>query len=110
MQDAKTASGLLSNPDAIVEWGQVAFIITSITNCPICLTEPTIPKCTKCGHIYCWTCILQYLETNYKCPICYEYVSSEDLRSVMGKPDVNYEQKQLTMKLLKRNSVSILYL
>jgi hypothetical protein len=32
--------------------------------CPICLENlPAMiaPRITKCGHIYCWPCVLQYL-------------------------------------------------
>lgn len=32
--------------------------------CPICLSPPTAPRMTKCGHVYCYPCILQYLATN----------------------------------------------
>ncbi|PWN30386.1 hypothetical protein BDZ90DRAFT_229408 [Jaminaea rosea] len=31
--------------------------------CPICLSPPTAPRMTKCGHVYCYPCILQYLST-----------------------------------------------
>lgn len=31
--------------------------------CPICLSPPTAPRMTKCGHVFCYSCILQYLAT-----------------------------------------------
>lgn len=31
------------------------------TTCPICLSEPTAPRMTKCGHVFCYPCILHYL-------------------------------------------------
>lgn len=105
LEDSKDANTLLNNPDSIVDWEQVAMIMTSIPNCPICLTEPTIPKCTKCGHIYCWTCILQYLQNNHKCPICFQYVASDELKSVIGKKQPDYETNRIRMTLLKRKSV-----
>ena len=41
-------------------------------------------KITRCGHIYCWTCVLHYLalgeKTWRKCPICYEAVHQKDLK------------------------------
>jgi Zinc finger, C3HC4 type (RING finger) len=45
------------------------------------------PKITKCGHIYCWPCVLQYLayerERNWKrCPLCNEPVYKHSLRNV----------------------------
>ena len=29
--------------------------------CPICLSPPTAPRMTKCGHVYCYPCMLHYL-------------------------------------------------
>ena len=29
--------------------------------CPICLSPPTAPRMTKCGHVFCFPCILHYL-------------------------------------------------
>lgn len=109
LRDAKNVTSLLCNPDSFVDWEDVVMIKTAVPNCPICLTEPTIPKCTKCGHIYCWTCILQYLQTNYKCPICYQYIGSEDLKSIIRKNNTSFETKQIKMTLLKKNSVRILH-
>jgi len=51
--------------------------------CPICLQHPTAAKMTRCGHIYCWACVLHYLalgeKTWRKCPICYESIHNDDL-------------------------------
>ncbi|EFP77445.1 uncharacterized protein PGTG_03401 [Puccinia graminis f. sp. tritici CRL 75-36-700-3] len=57
--------------------------------CPICLSEPTAARMTKCGHIFCYPCILHYLELSddgkaqgRKCPVCYETILKKDLKSV----------------------------
>ncbi|KAH9472917.1 hypothetical protein MJO29_000003 [Puccinia striiformis f. sp. tritici] len=57
--------------------------------CPICLSEPTAGRMTKCGHIFCYPCILHYLELSddgkaqgRKCPVCWETVLKKDLKSV----------------------------
>lgn len=56
-------------------------------SCPICLGPPVAGKMTKCGHVYCWPCILHYLslsDKNWrKCPICYVPVDKLDLKSVV---------------------------
>ena len=43
-----------------------------------------LAKMTRCGHIYCWPCILHYLtlgeQSWRKCPICYEAVHEKDLK------------------------------
>lgn len=54
-------------------------------SCPICLYPPVAGKMTRCGHVYCWPCILHYLALSdkdwRKCPICYEPVHKKDLKS-----------------------------
>lgn len=52
--------------------------------CPICLSDFCAARITKCGHVYCWPCILHYLalddKTWRKCPICHEAVHKKDLK------------------------------
>lgn len=55
--------------------------------CPICLSTPTAPRMTKCGHVYCFQCILHYLGTSEnpkwaRCPICFDSVNEKQLKSV----------------------------
>lgn len=47
--------------------------VNSVTNqsdshegasCPICLSSPTAPRMTKCGHVFCFPCILHYLSVH----------------------------------------------
>ncbi|KXN88938.1 RING finger protein 10 [Leucoagaricus sp. SymC.cos] len=56
------------------------------TSCPICLAAPTAPRMTKCGHIFCFPCILHYLGTSdnkwARCPICFDSVNERQLKSV----------------------------
>ena len=33
----------------------------SLPNCSICTCEMTNVSATKCGHLYCWDCIIKYL-------------------------------------------------
>jgi hypothetical protein len=47
----------------------------------------TAPRVTKCGHLFCWPCLLQYLafEREYawkKCPLCTEPIYKTDIRRV----------------------------
>lgn len=59
--------------------------------CPICLDTPVVPRLTKCGHFFCWPCILRYAAATSsvagsgnwrKCPICFESISTRQLKSV----------------------------
>lgn len=79
-------------PDALVEWDQIMKILVSSSEesqCPICLFPPKAAKMTRCGHIFCFACMLHYLslsdKTWRKCPICYESVHLQDLKSASSK-------------------------
>ncbi|GAA96548.1 uncharacterized protein L969DRAFT_50248 [Mixia osmundae IAM 14324] len=54
--------------------------------CPICLSEPVAPRMTKCGHIFCYPCLLHYIELAEskwaKCPVCTDAIYGKDLKSV----------------------------
>ncbi|KIY52643.1 hypothetical protein FISHEDRAFT_34869 [Fistulina hepatica ATCC 64428] len=56
------------------------------TSCPICLSPPTAPRMTKCGHVFCFPCILHYLNTSEskwaRCPICGDTINEKELKSV----------------------------
>jgi hypothetical protein len=38
--------------------------------CLLCLEERTETSVTLCGHLFCWKCIIHYLQTNPSCPFC----------------------------------------
>ncbi|XP_070572655.1 E3 ubiquitin-protein ligase RNF10-like [Ptychodera flava] len=103
-----------ADPDILVDWElieQVRIFSHDVPSCPICLYPPTAAKITRCGHIYCWTCILHYLsltdKTWRKCPICYEAVHEGDLKSVVAMETHQYiSGEKITMKLMKREKGS----
>jgi hypothetical protein len=81
------------DPDEMVAWEDIQLVIATLDrdsaaeSCAICLEESIIlPQLTKCGHIFCLTCLLRYLESEYskKCPVCSRcQVCRADLRDVM---------------------------
>ncbi|KAF0989218.1 hypothetical protein HZS_1476, partial [Henneguya salminicola] len=78
-------------------------------SCPICLDEPTASIITKCGHIFCWRCIIECIlsnnsPTHCKCPICYQIITSTDIRIVLWKYDEHPKiNDKITMNLCVRN-------
>ncbi|KAG7398074.1 RING finger protein 10 [Phytophthora boehmeriae] len=77
--------------EALTEWTTVEQVLLwyddeSQQTCPICMDTFRAPKITKCGHIFCWPCILRYLSMTDKywrrCPMCFESVQKGHLRSV----------------------------
>lgn len=103
------------DPDVLVDWDAIELIRVfghEVTSCPICLEQPIAAKMTRCGHIYCWPCILHYLalgdQTWRKCPICYEAVHEKDLKSTRTEKVPSYAVGQtITMQLMKKERGTI---
>ncbi|NXX41115.1 RNF10 protein, partial [Tricholaema leucomelas] len=99
-----------ADPDTLVNWDfveQVRICSHEVPSCPICLYPPTAAKITRCGHIFCWSCILHYLslseKTWSKCPICYGSVHKKDLKSVIAMETRQYAiGDTITMQLMRR--------
>ncbi|XP_044300075.1 RING finger protein 10 isoform X1 [Varanus komodoensis] len=99
-----------TDPDTLVNWDfveQVRICSHEVPSCPICLYPPTAAKITRCGHIFCWACILHYLslseKTWSKCPICYGAVHKKDLKSVVALETRQYAiGDTITMQLMQR--------
>jgi len=72
------------------------------------------PKITKCGHIYCWPCVLQYLayekERNWKrCPLCNESIYKHELKGVKIMQSSYYKVGNLIkFNLMVRNKANII--
>jgi len=88
--DIKESTELNEDPDSIIPWAaveQVTMQLNDLPNCPICLYPPTAPQITRCGHVYCYACVLHTLaltDDNWvKCPICEQPVVGKDLKSVV---------------------------
>jgi len=103
------------NPDKLVDWENIHFVYFpshEAPNCPICLYTPVAAKITRCGHVFCWSCLLHYLQLSdkawAKCPICHEAVHQKDLKSV--KPYIQRKYARLdtiSMKLMRRPKGSV---
>lgn len=101
MKDSGDYKSHWANPDSLVDWQQIEEVIIRSAEepqCPICLFPPVAAKMTKCGHVYCWPCILHYLALSdkewRKCPICYDAVRIKDLRSTVAWPYHEYQMHE----------------
>ncbi|XP_067269429.1 RING finger protein 10 isoform X2 [Pseudorasbora parva] len=107
-----------TDPDTLVDWDfvqQVRIYSHEVPSCPICLYPPVAAHMTRCGHIYCWPCMLHYLSLSEKswskCPICYEAVHSVDLKSVVAMETRQYVSGNvITMRLMRREKGSLVAL
>lgn len=106
----------LTNADTLVDWKlieQIKLHNSENLCCPICLHAPVAGKMTRCGHVYCWPCILRYLRYckdtgNYKCPICDEYLHKNDLKSVVEITRSTYNLGDtVTLRLMRREKNSL---
>ncbi|XP_076127317.1 E3 ubiquitin-protein ligase RNF10 [Alosa pseudoharengus] len=107
-----------TDPDSLVNWDcvqQVRIYSHEVPSCPICLYPPVAAQITRCGHIFCWPCMLHYLSLSdkdwSKCPICYEAVNGPDLKSVVAMETRQYVVgDQITMRLMRREKGSLIAL
>ena len=63
--------------------------------CTICLDTAKEPVLTKCGHMFCWPCIYNWLDSKggrAKCPNCKNEITKDDLIPVYA----NGENKENT--------------
>lgn len=103
----------LNDPDLPLPWQDVVQVLVPLTSdavvaahgtaetdqagtCPICLSPPTAPRMTRCGHVFCYACMLHYLivaengtrtrgsmRHAKRCPICWDDVVARDLKAVL---------------------------
>ncbi|KAK0759995.1 hypothetical protein N5P37_007073 [Trichoderma harzianum] len=89
-----------ADADLFLDWSNVLQVIASsesqASSCPICLSEPVAPRMAKCGHIFCLTCLLRFMNSVLsedeakpgkaakwrKCPICEDSIYLPDVRPV----------------------------
>ena len=58
--------------------------------CTICLDTAKEPVLTKCGHMFCWPCIYNWLESKggkAKCPNCKNEITKNDLIPVYANDE-----------------------
>lgn len=89
-----------SDTDLHLDWNDVLQIIASstsqVTSCPICLSEPVAPRMAKCGHIFCLSCLIRFMNSSSNeegsrsgkgprwksCPICEDSIYLHEVRPV----------------------------
>lgn len=89
-----------ADADLYLDWTNVLQIIASTesqsASCPICLSEPVAPRMAKCGHIFCLSCLIRFMNSSSgddeaksgkgarwkKCPICEDSIYLHEVRPV----------------------------
>lgn len=114
----------LYDPNENVEWKDVHQVIFNMINatdvqCPICmepLSKMLTPRITKCGHIYCWPCVLQYLAYDKdpsrswkRCPLCNDPIYKNEMKAVHIHQSHYYKVgEKITFHLMVRSKGNVI--
>lgn len=89
-----------ADADLHLDWNNVMQVIASsqsqVASCPICLSDPVASRMAKCGHIFCLSCLIRFMNSSSndddtkssrgprwkKCPICEDSVYLHETRPV----------------------------
>ncbi|KAK6498940.1 hypothetical protein TWF481_011511 [Arthrobotrys musiformis] len=126
------------DPDSTLSWTSIlqvlASSITQSPSCPICLCDPVAPRMARCGHIFCFACLIRYMASEdaetqkqgqhfnnnqnkpkwKKCPICYDSIYMNEVRPVKfytgQEVPAPREGEDVTLRLMMRQPGSTLAL
>ncbi|CAB3242490.1 unnamed protein product [Arctia plantaginis] len=108
-EDGDYKSILIDPKTPIKWWEQIEQIVvrgTGKTECPICLSPPTAGRVGKCGHVYCWACILHYAATRETrlppCPVCIQTALHVKVMKPIRIVQWNSPAEEVTMRLVRR--------
>ncbi|OAD62763.1 hypothetical protein WN48_07220 [Eufriesea mexicana] len=62
--------------------------------CNICLDTAKNAVISMCGHLFCWPCLYQWLETRptrQMCPVCKAAISKDKVIPLYGRGDTRHE-------------------
>ncbi|OII71753.1 uncharacterized protein cubi_00560 [Cryptosporidium ubiquitum] len=65
--------------------------------CNICFENAYEPIVTRCGHLYCWSCICSWLDRGYgDCPVCKAGVNPDNVIPLYGRGSENCDPRKKT--------------
>jgi len=70
---------------------------TSSYECNICLDTAKDPVISMCGHLFCWPCLHQWLETRparQVCPVCKSAISKEKVIPIYSRGGENKDPRE----------------
>ncbi|XP_011688609.1 PREDICTED: RING finger protein 145-like isoform X1 [Wasmannia auropunctata] len=70
-----------------------AITYESICNCGICFDKVKDAVTTKCGHLFCWPHLHEWLKTNQVCPKCRTPLNRKDYFAFHECGDIEHEDR-----------------
>ncbi|ODV82803.1 hypothetical protein CANARDRAFT_10182 [[Candida] arabinofermentans NRRL YB-2248] len=64
---------VLSDPSVL------PYIPENSRSCMLCLSYMTNPTCGLCGHMFCWSCIMDWCKERKECPLCRAAIKESNL-------------------------------
>ncbi|KAJ2140940.1 hypothetical protein IW136_002437 [Coemansia sp. RSA 678] len=83
-EDKGKAPADKDSADAAVNSGRAAEASDEFS-CNICFDTASEPVLTICGHLFCWSCLVQWLERSATCPVCKAGCDKEKVIPVYGR-------------------------
>lgn len=75
--------------------------VESIKQCSLCLDKRKHSSVTPCGHLFCWQCIHECLQSSQQCPLCRHPTSPSQV-----VPLLNYDWTKHTKSLSLEQTVN----
>ncbi|KAH7820716.1 putative E3 ubiquitin-protein ligase ring finger protein 5 A (Rnf5A) [Monocercomonoides exilis] len=63
--------------------------------CHICHDMPSEPVVTQCGHLYCWSCLNEWIAKVPCCPLCHADCTKSSVIPVYGKGKENVDPRNI---------------
>ncbi|ORM40038.1 E3 ubiquitin-protein ligase RNF5 [Babesia sp. Xinjiang] len=65
-----------------------------VYDCNICFEDVCEPVVTRCGHLFCWECLLTWMnKPNDHCPVCQAGITKENVIPLYGRGQENKDPR-----------------